>query len=64
MDWDLWGPPNDIGNIVLYKQCSLLNSNVDYFFLYYSPVAEESGFDNSQRDFYFGNGFCTWILFP
>uniref|UniRef100_A0A6N2K0I5 Rho termination factor N-terminal domain-containing protein n=1 Tax=Salix viminalis TaxID=40686 RepID=A0A6N2K0I5_SALVM len=28
MDWDLWGPPNDI-------------------------VAEESGFDNSQRDFYF-----------
>ncbi|KAJ6363477.1 hypothetical protein OIU78_003616 [Salix suchowensis] len=32
MDWDLWGPPNDI-------------------------VAEESGFDNSQRDFYFGNGF-------
>ncbi|XP_011048112.1 PREDICTED: uncharacterized protein LOC105142262 isoform X2 [Populus euphratica] len=32
MDWDLWGPPNDI-------------------------VAEESGFDNPQRDFYFGNGF-------
>ncbi|XP_011048113.1 PREDICTED: uncharacterized protein LOC105142262 isoform X3 [Populus euphratica] len=28
MDWDLWGPPNDI-------------------------VAEESGFDNPQRDFYF-----------
>ncbi|KAJ6967992.1 uncharacterized protein [Populus alba] len=32
MDWDLWGPPNDI-------------------------VAEESGFDNSQCDFYFGYGF-------
>ncbi|KAJ6870454.1 serine-rich adhesin for platelets-like isoform X1 [Populus alba x Populus x berolinensis] len=30
MDWDLWGPPNDI---------------------------EESGFDNSQCDFYFGYGF-------
>uniref|UniRef100_A0A3N7G270 Rho termination factor N-terminal domain-containing protein n=1 Tax=Populus trichocarpa TaxID=3694 RepID=A0A3N7G270_POPTR len=32
MDWDLWGPPNDI-------------------------VAEESGFDNSQCDFYFGYVF-------
>ncbi|KAJ6864361.1 hypothetical protein NC651_035037 [Populus alba x Populus x berolinensis] len=32
MDWDLWGPPNDI-------------------------VAEDSGFDISQCDFYFGYGF-------
>ncbi|KAL9398323.1 hypothetical protein Peur_007284 [Populus x canadensis] len=45
MDWDLWGPPNDI-------------------------VAEESGFDNPQRDFYFdvideealNEKYRVWVL--